>query len=556
MRRTNLCRIVERATAKAPDDRYRSMDELFADLTGSRTQERDAAPAQDRPRPVATTHRRFRLFGALAAVLVIAAIFLVGWPIREARAPTVPNASSTVPEPISIAVLPLENLSRDPEKDFLADGLTEALITDLAKRPRFRVISRTSVMRYKNAPKALPEIAEELNVDRIVEGTVLQVGDEVRITAQLINAPKDEHIWAESYRSSMADVLGLQQEVSAAIAGEVDTRLRAQAGPGGDSARHVNPEAYEAYLRGREHSFQWTLASVQKGISEFKRAIEIDPNYGAAHAGLAMAYGFLCMNGGAPPNEAWSLARASAEKAIEIDPSLDGAYTSLGFVQTMYDWNWDSAEKHFRHALSLNPSSVDAMHAYGMTLLVPRGRLDEALEVIQNARRLDPLSSAVNNSLGDVYYFRREYDKAVTQYEKTLELDPNFGKTYVSLGFTRLAQEKPEAARQAFARARDIPAEATPLMVAMVGALSENRQPAHDFLASIEEAVDTQYVVAWQVAMLHIVLRDSERALDWLERAYRERASGVSFLKINPFFDRIRDEPRFRTLVEKMNLTG
>jgi len=409
-------------------------------------------------------------------------------------------------------------------------------------------------MRYKGAPKSLPEIAKELNVERIVEGTILQVGDEVRITAQLINTPKDEHIWAESYRSSMADVLGLQQEISAAIAGGIDIRLRAQIAPGGGATRYVNPQAYEAYLRGREHSFQWTLTSVKKGIAEFKHAIEIDPNYGAAHAGLAMAYGFLCMNGGAPPNEAWTLARVSAEKALEIDPTLDSAHTSLGFVQTMYDWNWASAEKHFQLALLLNPSSVDAMHAYGMTLLAPLGRFDEALEMMRNAQRLDPLSSVVNNSLGDVYYFRREYDKAARQYEKTLELDPNFGKTYVSLGFTYLTQGKPPAARKAFEKARDIPSEATPVMIALAGSLSENTQPARAFLANMEEAVDTQYVFACQIAMLHMTLDSRERALDWLERAYRQRASSVTFLNVNPFFDGIRDEPRFQALLEKMNL--
>ena len=267
-----------------------------------------------------------------------------------------------------------------------------------------------------------------------------------------------------------------------------------------------------------------------------------------------MAYGFLCMNGGAPPNEAWTLARVSAEKALEIDPTLDSAHTSLGFVQTMYDWNWASAEKHFQLALSLNPSSVDAMHAYGITLLAPLGRFDEALEMMRNAQRLDPLSSVVNNSLGDVYYFRREYDKAVRQYEKTLELDPNFGKTYVSLGFTYLAQGKPPAARKAFEKARDIPSEATPVMIALAGSLSENTQPARAFLANMEEAVDTQYVFACQIAMLHMTLDSRERALDWLERAYRQRASSVTFLNVNPFFDGIRDEPRFQALLEKMNL--
>jgi len=549
----HLCRVVERATAKSPDDRYRSMDEFFADLTGSGN--RGAAGGNaEKAQPAAAPYRRLRLIGGLAAVIVLAAIFLIPWPIREARNQVGTAVQSGAPEPISIAVLPLENLSRDPAKDYLADGLTEALITDLAKRPRFRVISRTSVMRYKGARKALPEIAKELNVERIVEGTILQVGDEVRITAQLINAPKDEHIWAESYRSSMADVLGLQQEMSAAIAGEIDTRLRAQVAPGGGATRHVNPQAYEAYLRGREQSFQWTLASVERGIAEFKRAIEIDPNYGAAHAGLAMAYGFLCMNGGAPPNEAWTLARVSAEKALGIDPTLDSAYTSLGFVQTMYDWNWDSAEKHFQRALSLNPSSVNAMHAYGMTLLAPLGRFDEALEMMRSAQRLDPLSSAVNNSLGDVYYFRREYDKAIRQYEKTLELDPDFGNSYMSLGFTYLAQGKRQVAKEAFEHANAVPNEATPLTMALVGALSEDTTAARTFLSGMDRAVDMQYVFACQVAMLHLALDEREQSLDWLERAYRQRASSVTFLNVNPFFDSIRDEPRFQAVVEKMNL--
>lgn len=549
----HLCRVIERATAKIPDDRYRSMDDLFADLTNPSGQG-DVGIAKEEWQPAAAPYRRLRLIGGLAAVIGLAAIFLIPWPIREARRPAGTVAQSGVPEPISIAVLPLENLSRDPAKDFLADGLTEALITDLAKRPRFRVISRTSVMRYKGAPKALPEIAKELNVERIVEGTVLQVGDEVRITAQLINASKDEHIWAESYRSSMADVLGLQQKMSEAIAGEIDTRLRAEVVPGGDAARHVNPQAYEAYLRGREQSFQWTLAGVKKGIAEFKRAIELDPNYGDAHAGLAIAYGFLSMNGGAPPNEAWTLARVSAERALEIDPTLDSAHTSLGFVKTMYDWNWASAEKHFLRALSLNPSSVDAMHAYGMTLLAPLGRLDEALEMMRKAQHLDPLSSAVNNSLGDIYYFRREYDKAIRQYEKTVELDPGFSESYMSLGFTYLAQGKPQEARKAFQRANEAPGEEALLTRALVDVLDNDPTAAHVFLGGIKQAVDMEYAFACRVAMLHVALDEREQALNWLERAYRERASNITFLKVNPFFDSIRDERRFQAIIKKMNL--
>ena len=194
------------------------------------------------------------------------------------------------------------------------------------------------------------------------------------------------------------------------------------------------------------------------------------------------------------------------------------------------------------------------MHAYGMTLLAPLGRFDEALEMMRSAQRLDPLSSAVNNSLGDIYYFRREYGKAVRQYEKTLELDPDFGKSYVSLGFTHLAQGKPQAAREAFRQADDIPSEGTPLTHALVDALSNDPAAARAFLSGIEQAVDMEYAVACQVAMLHLTLDEREQALDWLERAYRQRASSVTFLKVNPFFDSIRDEPRFQALLEKMNL--
>jgi eukaryotic-like serine/threonine-protein kinase len=385
-----LEKIIHKAMAKSPQERYQSMEDLLADLEALRDSIISGSgkgPAM-LAAPRSSPRRRARLL-ASAAVLGTLLVLAAGWRVwKGGPSPFqgTPAASSGV-EAISIAVLPLENLSNDPTQEYLADGMTEALITDLAKTGGFRVISRTSVMQYKGSTKSLREIAGELNVNRVVEGSVLQVGDEIRITAQLIDAATDEHLWAQSYQERLTDVLSLQQKVAQSIAAEVSSQLSTRAAIS-RPPRPVNPRAYEQYLRGRQLAFQWSPQSIEQGIGHYQEAINIDPNYADAYAGLAMAYGLGALFGDMPAAELWPRARAAAERALEIDDTTGDAHTALGFVMGSYDWNWYGAEKAFRRAIELNPGSSVAHHAYAMICLAPLGRLDEALAEIEKAREV------------------------------------------------------------------------------------------------------------------------------------------------------------------------
>ncbi len=363
--------IIYRAMAKSPSDRYARMEDLLTDLEALQNTLLTGGSAAAQPSLGPRTGRRTMI--AAAIVFFALAAGVVGW--RTLDNEGAPRTSGAAPSsrggPLSIAVLPLANLSNDPTQDYLADGMTEALITDLAKTGDFRVISRTSVMQYKGGGKSLREIARELNVDRIVEGSVIKVGEEIRVTAQLIDTATDEHVWAESYQRNLTDVLALQEDVAQTIAREVKTQLGGHARRS-QPVRPVNPQAYEAYLRARQLAFQWSPESIDKGIDFYQKAIELDPSYANAHAGLAAAYGLKALFGMAAPSETWPLARAAAERAIELDDDADQAHASLGFVQACYDWNWYAAEREFLRAIELNPGSATAHHAYAMVGLAPR----------------------------------------------------------------------------------------------------------------------------------------------------------------------------------------
>jgi TolB-like protein/Tfp pilus assembly protein PilF len=335
----------------------------------------------------------------------------------------------------SLAVLPLESLSGDPSQDYFADGMTDELITSLGQISALRVISRTSVMPYKRAAKALPEIARELNVDAIVEGTVLHSGSRVRITAKLIQAATDKHVWAQSYEGDLRDTLALQNRVAAAIADQIRVRLNPQEEAALKNERVVNPEAYVLYLKGRYFWNKRTGESLKEAETYFNQAIKVDPHDARAYSGLADTYALLgdWQYAVMTSKEALPKAKTAALRAIELDPKLSEAHNSLAFCLEGFDWNFEAAEKEFQQAIQLNPGYASAHHWYAWHLSL-MGQNTEAIAEMKEAQNLDPLSSIINADLSELFVIARLYDEAIQQSRQTIKMDPNFGFAHNQLG--------------------------------------------------------------------------------------------------------------------------
>jgi serine/threonine protein kinase/tetratricopeptide (TPR) repeat protein len=442
-----------------------------------------------------------------------------------------------------VAVLPLDNLSGDPEQEFFADGMTEALITNLAKIGALKVISRTSVMQYKGVKKPVREIAKELGVGAIVEGSVLRAGERLRITAQLIHAPTDEHLWAESYERGLGDVLALQSDVAQAIAREVQVKLTPQEESRLASAGTVNPDAHEACLRGR---FFWHLRtpdSVKKGLECFQRAIALDANFAPAYTGIADSN---IVDGGrflaVQPNVAYSRAREAALKALELDDELAEAHTSYAAVLTDYDWDWIGAEREYRRAIELNPSYVTA-HAWYAEHLSRMGRHEEAILEAKLARELDPLSLISNVIVAWILFFARRYDEAIEHCNKTLELDPNYATAHRILGWTYEETGQFAAAIKAHAKAAALSGD-SPNFRGQLGrayALAGRIDEAREILDELKE-LSTRTPIS------------KDQALEWLAKAVDERSDHAPYLMVNPRVDPLRSVPRFQKLLDRMGL--
>jgi eukaryotic-like serine/threonine-protein kinase len=456
----------------------------------------------------------------------------------------------------AIAVLPLANLSRDPEQEYFVDGMTEALITDLAQIGALRVISRTSAMRYKGSDKPLPEIARELNVDGLVEGSVLRAGDRVRITAQLIHAASDQHLWAKSYERDLRDVLALQSEVARAIAEEVQIKLTPQQRARLARSRPVNPAAHEAYLKGRHYWARTTEASVRKSIECFEEAIAKDSNYGAAYAGLADAYNMLSN----PALEVVSqaeiipMARAAVTKALELDDTLAEAHTSLGRIKYYFDWDWAGAEKAFQRAIELNPNYSWAHYVYSL-LLSTFGRSADSIREAQRALESDVVSPLVNGIVGLAYAYARQFGAAEEQFRKTLELDPSYGfARWLFGGFCLVPVGKYDEGIAELQKGASL-AENVGLPRALLGyayAKAGRRDEALRVLEELDEFAKRGYVSPLARAIIYVSLGD-ERMFEALEDAYRQRCPSLVWARVFPYFDDVRAHPRFQDLIRRMN---
>jgi TolB-like protein/Flp pilus assembly protein TadD len=489
------------------------------------------ADSAESPEFVETLARRgYRFIGSLAAV---------------------EPAPAAIP---SIAVLPLENLSRDPEQEYFSEGLTEALITALAKIGMLRVVSRTSIMQYKGVHKPLREIARELEVDFVVEGSVLRVGRRVRITAQLIDAPNETHLWAESYERDLRNVLALQSELAHAIAQEVRVKLTPRERKHLAQTRAVEPEAYEAYLKGRYHWNRRSGDGLGKATQHFQQAIASDPTYATAYAGLADCVSILGWWGFVPPEHGCGRGKALAQKALEFDPHLPEAHTSFAWSTAYYDYDFPKCEREFRRAIELNSNYATARGWYGLTLSMI-GDYEEALVEAKHAVRLDPASSIINGMLGLVYWFGGEYDASLDQYKKASDLDPAGFQLHWGVGLSYLAIRDYDAAIAEMETALQLTGR-TPMSVAFLAAsyaAAERGREAEQLLNELAELSTVRYVSPYVISWVFAAMKQSDKAIAQLEAGYRERAAWMVWMNRDLRLETLRSDPRFKDLLRRMN---
>jgi TolB-like protein/DNA-binding winged helix-turn-helix (wHTH) protein len=455
----------------------------------------------------------------------------------------------------SLAVLPFENLSRDPEQDYFADGLTDALIAEIAKIGRFKVISRTSAMQYKNSRKSLSTIAEELHVDGVIEGSVLRSGRRVRITAALIAAGGERRLWGETYERDQSDMVNMLRVMARTLAQEIPIELTPAEQARFSSGSSVDPEAYELYLKGRYHWNKRTEVGFRKGIDCFERALSRDPYYAPAYVGLADCYNMLGDYDVIEPTAAFPKARAAALQALTIDKSLADAHASLGYSTMRFDWNWPEVEKEYELAIASNPSCSNAHHWYGLYLAM-RGRFDEAGEEMQKASTLDPLSLIIIANRAWVHYFAREYDQAIAVAGEALHLDSTFASAHIKLGWAYEGKRSYPEARAEFRKAMDLIGNDPPvvLFLAHTYAMEGARVDALALIRQVVERPTPHYLSHYHVAAAYAGLGDNERSLEWLKKAYEERSSWLPWLNVDPKFDGLRGIPRFDALVDSLGL--
>jgi TolB-like protein/DNA-binding winged helix-turn-helix (wHTH) protein/Flp pilus assembly protein TadD len=492
--------------------------------------------------------RRSRAGLGIAAVALLVSLAAAGWFYKfAARGEAID----------SLAVLPFVNANADPNTEYLSDGMTESLINSLSQLPNLKVKSRDSVFRYKGKETDAQKVGRELGVRAVFEGRIAQHGDGLAISAELIDAQNDNHIWGQQYNRGITDIFALQEE----IAKEMTTALRLRL-TGEDEKRlarsyTANTEAYQDYLRGRYFWNKRSEDALNKGVEYFQQAIAKDPEYALAYDGLSDCYTLLSVYGFSPPKEAFPRAKEAALKSLEIDDTLAEAYTSLGRIKAEYDWDWSGAEKEFRRAMELKPSYATAYQWYG-DILATLGRREESFANYERALELEPLSLAINMDLGQAFYFARQYDQAIEQLQKTLELDPNFVSPRVYLGLAYLQKSMYKESVAEFEKGLLI-SPGNPNVLGQLGyayAVSGRRAEAQRVLDKLNQLSKQKYVREKAAAALYVGLGERGEAFEWLERAYQERSIGLGGvdIKVDPIFDPLRSDPRFANLLRRMNL--
>lgn len=466
-----------------------------------------------------------------------------------------PAGSSSLVAKKMLAVLPFENLGGDPEQEYFADGLTEEMISHLGQLDprRLGVIARTSVIQYKNMRKSITEIAAELKVSYVLEGSVRCEGNSARITAQLIEALDQTHLWSATYDRDLRDILSVQADVARQVGRALSLELLAE---DASKSQVFPPAAHEAYLRGRFYFGQRTEDGLKKAIASFETALSIEPNCARSYSGIADCCGLLSWFGALPPKIAGQKAAAAATRAIDIGPSLSESHASLGLVKFWYEWNWEAAEEEFLRAIELNPSYTSAYQWYA-AFLNTQGRFEEAQAAQQSARELDPFSLILNMNVADPLFFSRQYDRAVQQLLALLEQEPRFFPALFQLGRVYVQMEMHPEAIAAFERALQFSRqqEALPAL-AHAYALAGRTQEARIILEETKTDKTGRYVASPMIARIHLGLGEFETALDWLEKGIEERSYWMVFLKTDPVYDPLRSHPRFCELLKLIGVAS
>jgi len=508
-----------------------------ARLTRTRTGLTDAAEISERP------VRSSAVF-AIAAVGLMAVLVAAGWFHRFAGRGEMID---------SVAVLPFVNGSADPNAEYLSDGITESLINSLSQLPNLKVMSRESAFRYKGKETDAETVGRQLGVRAVFEGRVTQRGDSLAISAELIDARNNSHIWGQQYSRKPSDIFALQKEIAKEMTAALRLRLTGAEKQRLAKSYTADPEAYHDYLKGRYYWNKRSEEGLNKGIEYFQLAIARDPDYALAYAGLADSYSQLGNYGFVPPKEAFPRAKEFALKALEIDDTLAEAHTSLALIKTYYDWDRSGAEKELQRATELNPSYAVAHQWYGETLGT-MGRPEEGIVEEKRALELDPLSLLINRDLADEFYFARQYDQAIDQYRKTLELDPSYTQAHLNLGMAYVQKSMFKEAIAEFEKALVISPNSTGALsrLGYAYAVAGRRAEALKVLDQLTERSKQKYVPATDVARMFAGLKEKDKAVEWLEKAYEERS--VANIKLNPVYDLLRSDSRFQQILRRMNL--
>ena len=488
------------------------------------------------------------IYVVISAGLLSAGLFFLG---RY----TAPNENKIRNVPAkSIAVLPFENLSRDPDNAYFAEGIQDEILTRLAKVADLKVISHTSTQRYKSSPDNLPQIAKELGVAHILEGSVQKSQDQVRVNVQLINAATDAHLWADSFDRKLIDIFAVESEIAAKVADILKAKLTGAEQHAISMQPTRNTEAYQLYLKGRYFWNKRTGPDLQKAIDYFKQAIEKDPGYALAYVGLGDSYILLSGFGAAPPQNSFPLAEAAAKKALEIDDNLAEAHTTLGFILCVHHLNFADSIREFERAIALDPNYATAHHWFGDGPLLAVGQFDRAIAEGKRAVELDPLSVIITADLGADFLVARRYDEAIDQFHKAIDLDPRF--YYVHWNLAEALEMKGDLRGALTEYKKAVELDDDPFVLALLGqayAKVGQRDEALKILAQLPQIAAHRYVPSYSFALLHMALGEKDKAIEWLERSYHDGAGlDVIFLKVDPMLDPLQKEPRFQALVQRV----
>ena len=528
-------KILERALVKNPEKRFQSMEEMLGELNIAAEEIKGGRSKKTSVFKLGRKQRKFA-YRALVVVLIVIVVAIYFWQSRVAEA-----------APVPIALMPLESLTNEADQEWFTDSMTDALITDLAKIGGLRVISRSSAMKYKGTKKTPPEIAAELGVRYVIEGSIVKMGDQVKVSARLINAPKDEYLWAEEYQRGFSDILGLQGEIAQAIASKIQVKLTPQEENLLAVSRSVNPEVHELYLKGMYHLNKHTPEGTEKGLAYLHQAVEKDSTDALAYAGLALGYE-LIGHEPSPPEGVHLKARKANLKALELDENLAEAHLAMAMIRIYSDWDMAGAEKSFKRALELNPSLAFA-HCHYSWFLELKGQVSEAAAEMQQAQELDPLNPEYPAHQGWMYYWEGFYDKGIEEAQKSLELNPNSPVALFVLGGCYAAKGMYDEAITAHKKAGEI-SRSWKWGLGHTYALAGRREDALQITAELENHAKTGDV--WGIAQIYTALGDKDKAFHWLEEGYKRHHQYMLWIRRCGNFDPLQDDPRFDDLEQRV----